>query len=317
MTVTAKIILDSVSEEGIRLTTFQLRYPRFIHAELMTHRVFSRNASSSRAIPVKKIIQDILEDTAMPMYWGKNQPGMQAFEETDEPVFFRDMSGGYALSREQAWLRARDHAIEVARAFDGSGYHKQIVNRLLEPFAHITVVVTSTNYSNWFALRSHEDAQPEIKILSDAMLDEYRKSTPLLLKEGDWHLPYITHEDRVAAAALDFEVVNKDVANGIDRLFANNHYVLTDYPLNVLMGVSVARCARTSYKLHDGSPTTIEKDFDLFEKLLGSVPLHASPAEHQATPDYLYSGPQWKYPYYHGNFEGWVQFRKTLDGEFQ
>jgi hypothetical protein len=204
MTITAKIIADSVSPQQVRLTTIQLRYPRFIHAEFMTHRVFSRNASSSRAIPVDRLIKDVMEDPAMPIYWGKNQKGMQAEQECDTPVQYgiiprSNHIGAWNeaayITNEEAWLKARDNAVGMARAFTQAGYHKQIVNRLLEPFCHINVVVTATEWSNFFALRDHEGAQPEIRELAQWMKEAMKRSTPHRLEPGDWHVPYLTEEE--------------------------------------------------------------------------------------------------------------------------
>ena len=144
MTITAKIIEDSISPTRARLVTYQLRYPRFIHAELMTHRLFSRNASSSRAIPVQRLLADIEEDPAMPVHWGVNQKGMQAHEEMD----------AFQISAAKAlWLEARDNALSYARALDGMGLHKQLTNRITEPWAHISVVCTATEWDNFFMLR--------------------------------------------------------------------------------------------------------------------------------------------------------------------
>ena len=281
MTITAKIIEDSISDQGIRLTTLQLRYPRFIHSEVMTHRVFSRNASSSRAIPVKKLISDIIEDTAMPIHWGKNQPGMQANEEHYDLVKISDSE---SLSREDAWLKARDSAVEIAVHFMNAGYHKQIVNRILEPFSHISVVCTATDFNNFFALRSHKDAQPEIKCLSDRMKEALEISTPTFLKNGEWHLPYVLEHEK-------------------------------DFSLDIKRKISVARCARVSYLKHDGTKPDINKDVELHDTLVVSTPLHASPAEHQATPDIkLNSG--WENPDKHGNLRGYIQYRKTLPFEY-
>lgn len=308
MTITAKIIEDSITRDGLRLTTMQLRYPRMIHAEVMTHRVFSRNASSSRAIPVSKVIEDVMTDPAMPSHWGKNQPGMQAEEEHNALIprvyVFTD------LTREAAWLMARDSAVEVAKQFAEAGYHKQIVNRLLEPFSHINVVVTSVNYNNFYALRRHKDAQPEIKLLADAMWEAQQASEPFLLKSGNWHLPYIRHKDTLAMNAYMTD-------KGMTNVMANYLY---DTLTSLLIKVSVARCARTSYLLHDGKETTIEADMGLYDRLLASEPLHASPAEHQATPDVKYRNSngdvKWFRGEKHGNLPGFIQFRKTLDGEF-
>jgi len=277
-TITAKIVADSMSPDGIRLTTMLLRYPRCIHSEFMTHRVFSRNASSSRAIPVERLIKDVMDDPFVPLHWGANQRGMQATKECDEPV----MLGLVNYGRVGAWLVARDRAVEVARSFSEAGYHKQIVNRLLEPFSHINVVVTATEWSNFFALRAHPDAEPHIRLLAERMAEAQRGSEPEPLGWGDWHLPFVTEPTGTAQDIL----------------------------------VSVARCARTSYLTHEGKPSTPEEDIKLAERLLGSVPLHASPAEHQATPDRRTEYPPfWEAPRLHGNLVGWVQYRKTLEGE--
>lgn len=307
MTIQAKIVAHSrhamFNNQNVGpvpdIVTFLLRYPRFIHAEVMTHRLFSRNASSSRAIPVKRMIEDVLRDPAMPIHWGKNQRGMQADGEHDYPIFldtFYDSDGvldhhTMEYGAEQAWLFARDRAVEVAKAFDAAGYHKQVVNRLIEPFTHINVVVTATNYANFFWLRRHPDAQPEIKALADAMWEALQASTPTILRPGDWHLPFVTDADKVRAG---------DIQD--------------------LIKVSVARSARTSYLTHDGREPDYDEDVSLYERLVGSAPLHASPAEHQAKADLpIFTGMNtvgWENEHLSGNFDpGYIQFRKTLPGE--
>ena len=304
MTITARVIEDSIGAKSPRLTTLQLKYPRFIHAELMTHRVFSRNASSSRAIPVEKMIQNILDDTAMPIHWGKNQPGMQAHEEQDALVFgscgYLDMVGS---TREEAWCEARDRAIEIATDFHNAGYHKQIVNRLLEPFMHIDVIVTATDYENFFWLRRHPDAQPEIKALADAMFKAMEASTPKLLSSDEWHLPYVTVTERAFVNSAENTIFSSVPTRTED-----------------LIKASVARCARVSYLTHDGKSPSAHADMALYTRLVGSEPLHASPAEHQARPDQqiwsTFDTPIWENPHLSGNFEpGWIQYRKTLPGE--
>ena len=280
MTTSARIILDSVSEAGVRLTTMELEYPRFIHAETMTHRSFSRSASSSRAIPVERMIQAVLGDTAMPLHWGKNQPGMQAREEHDALVTVPTETGGCRdVIAQEAWLEARDRAIEIAEAFAEAGYHKQIVNRLLEPFMHIKVLVAATDWDNFFELRDHPDAQPEMQILARAMRKAMAESEPGKLGSNEFHLPYITH--------ADYEEKR---------------------PSFDLIRASVARCARVSYLTHDGERPSIQKDIALYERLVGSRPLHASPAEHVAHP--LWGG----FPNARSrNFRGWVQHRVSLE----
>lgn len=297
MSIEAKVLCDSITPKGKRITTFQVRYPRFIHGEVMTHRVFSRNASSSRAIPVARVIADIRKDPAMPVHWGKNQSGMQAREE---------LSGWRLKAMKALWLGGMYTMTTLAGLANRLGAHKQIVNRMIEPWSHINVVITTTQVSNFFALRSHPDAQPEIKMLSDLMKAAYEASTPKLLKEGEWHLPYIRAADRQKAEDL--------IGYSVDELhrFKTVNHVEIDLVTHILIGVSIARCARTSYTLHDGAPTNFEKDFGLYERLLGSEPLHASPAEHQATPDDDDALVQ-----YHGNLDGFVQYRKLLVGECQ
>jgi len=315
MTITAKVIAKSRSPYHTMgapdIVTFLLRYPRFIHAEVMTHRVFSRNASSSRAIPVKRLIQDVIDDTAMPIHWGKNQPGMQADEQHSQRVLTTSIHPGFnhpkagqvpiSMSSTDAWNEARDRAIDMARAFDEAGYHKQIVNRMLEPFSHINVVVTATNYDNFYWLRRHRDAQPEIKALADAMFTADMAEEPRMLKDEEWHLPFITEEDR----HRDYPVQDG---------FGQIEYVPVDE--FDLLKVSTARCARTSYMTHDGRVPVFDEDLKLYRRLVGSEPLHASPTEHQAKNDQPLWGENyifWEAPSMSGNLdEGWIQFRKTL-----
>ena len=328
MTISAKIICDSISLDGIRLTTMQLRYPRFIHAEELTHRIvsttsemieiiypdgvmydrnLSRNASSSRAIPVSKLIEDNERDPVYPSFWGSNKPGMQAGEECNNlvNVFVDHETGSINLSREQAWDFGRNEMIRLAKAFADAGYHKQIVNRLLEPFSHINVLVTATNYENFYALRRHPDAQPEIHELADRMFEAQQASTPVPLEQGQWHIPYVDEWD-----------------------WCGKDPILTE---EQAIKISVARCARVSYLTHEGKKPDIEADLKLYDRLVGSTPLHASPCEHQATPDILHkvststlidgkvvggSELKWENPHQHGNLTGWIQYRKTLPNEY-
>jgi thymidylate synthase ThyX len=289
--ITAKIIADSVSDAGHRITTLQLCYPRFIHAEFMTHRVFSRNASSSRAIPVKKMLEMVRNEPAMPIHWGANIPGMQAHEELDAPVCNLALFGTKVnadVSAREAWIEAAARAADVAEKMMEAGYHKQVVNRLLEPFQHIHVVVTATEWDNFFALRDHPDAQPEIHELAIQMRKAMNLSVPKLLSADEWHLPYVTDEER---------------ADRCDE---------------TLVKISAARCCRVSYLKHDGSTATIEEDIDLCHKLAGSVPIHASPFEHQATPFKFQSDEEGEYDDRElmGNFYGWIQNRKVIEQEF-
>lgn len=233
----AKIILDSVAPCGKRLTTVEATYPRFVHSELMTHRMFSRNSASSRAIPVKKMLEQIRTDPAMPVWWGKSQTGMSADSQIE------DVEGA-----KKAWLQARDSAVVQAENLLALGLHKQLVNRVLEPFAWITVIITATEWNNFFQLRRHRDAQPEIHKIADMIYDVREASTPVV---REWHLPWIQEDEQ----GLDIELLKK---------------------------LSTARNARVSYLTHDGKRDH-SKDLELFEHLLtGSGTGHWSPFEHVA-----------------------------------
>lgn len=295
MTITAKVIAHSVAADAPDLITLQLRYPRFIHAEFMTHRVFSRNASSSRAVPVKRMIQDVIDDPAMPVAWGSNKPGMQAGEECTNLIEAWIGDAFYKLPAHAAWLEAREAAVDIAKGFADAGYHKQIVNRLLEPFGHISVVVTATEWDNFFDLRCHPDSDPTMRALAEAIRDAMPASEPRYLKRGWWHFPYVSEDEWDAV---------RDTIRPDHGGFAPDSYVMERLAM-----VSAARCARVSYLNHDGSQPDIEKDLDLAQKLLESK--HMSPFEHQAqapdpnAPDY---GTQ-----HWGNFTHWNQFRKMIE----
>lgn len=292
--ISAKIICDSITEYGNRLTTFELRYPKFIHQEFLTHRNYSRNASSSRAIPTKKYIEEVSnsELRALPIHWGVNKAGMQANEELSPE----------AISLvEQIWESAALSMVNYAKLLAHLKVHKQTVNRIMEPFLHINVVCTATEYANFFGLRLHKDAQPEIRYLAEQMWEEYKNSTPKLLSyvKGEWHLPYVFN--------------------------APDEQELVNLPIEVQIKISVARCARVSYKsFNTNKISSVDEDLSLYEKLLGQQPIHASPAEHQATPDVQiidnsqfggYQIMKWQHPDKWGNFRGWQQYRKFIPNE--
>lgn len=242
-----EILADSIGPSGKRLTTLVVTYPRFVHSELLTHRMFSRNSASSRAIPNEKLRERVTNDPAMPVWWGRNQSGMQAREE---------LTGSARTAAEVLWLEARDEAMKVSNALAAVGLHKQLCNRLIEPWMGITVIISATEWNNFFKLRCHPDAQPEIRAAAEAMREAMTKSTPSGLMSGEYHLPLVRAEDW------------------------NNE------PEEHHVKLSVARCARVSYLTHDGRRDP-KADFDLYERLKTSG--HWSPFEHAAraleTPD--------------------------------
>lgn len=280
--ITAKIIADSLSPDNVRLVTMQLEYPRFIHSEVMTHRVFSRNASSSRAIPVAKMIEAVRANPAMPIHWGKNQPGMQADGQLIDELLDR---------AKDRWMQAANAAADIAESMNELGLHKQVANRILEPFQHMNVVVTATEWDNFFELRAHPDAQPEIHELALQMRKAMDTSIPMSLRYGEWHLPYVNRY--------------RGEESGNSVIFYGDKGELS--VADAIM-VSASCCAQVSYRKLDDS---LEKARDIYERLIESKPAHASPFEHQATPSVgrLHYG-------LNGNFNGWIQNRKLIESNF-
>lgn len=267
----AKIVKDSISEAGRRITTFELKYPRIIHAELKTHRILSTNSASSRAIPVKRMIQSVIDETFIPWHWGANQPGMQARQEIGETA--KDLA-------KSIWVASANEAIHTARRLADLGLHKQIVNRVLEPYQYITTLVTGTEFNHFLALRNDDEAEDHFHDLAFMVKGELDRSKPELLSNGVWHLPYVTDEDH-------------------DRLHGTE----------TLIKLCVARCARVSYLTHDKKRPLLDEDLALYERLTTHWPIHASPLEHAA---YALQDPNER----SGNFKGWFQHRKQVEKEF-
>lgn len=321
--ISAEIIADSINIFGDRLTTFQLHYHRYIHSEFMTHRMFSRNASSSRAIPVKSMLEKIRDEPATPIHWGKNQGGMQADQEQDEAIYIEDyydylIKQGFSseladakayVSPKPAWKMFADKAACHARTMNASGYHKQIVNRLTEPFQFMNVVCSATDYDNFFFLRCHPDAQPEIQELAECMYRAREQSVPEELREGQWHTPYVDHVRTYDTGEFTYVDENRV------RITLEN-----------ALKISASCCAQVSYRKND---TSLEKAISIYDRLIGMSPLHASPFEHMATPfsevehisrttsemSLSTCGIKNTGVQYCGNFRGWRQLRKTLKDE--
>jgi thymidylate synthase ThyX len=302
MAFAVKVLADSRSPAGHRLTTLETTFPRFILAEFNTHRVFSRNSASSRAIPIAKQLRRVLEQPYVPIEFGSNQPGMQAGP---------PLAGEAKLAAESEWLRARDSAVrhvlglvtspaEVpaeADLLDCLGQvedaikageqqpqwlnvHKQVANRLLEPFMWHTVIVTASEWDNFWNLRCHPDAQPEIRRVATMMREAIETSSPRDLGWGEWHLPLVADSDR------------EEIHSEED-----------------LIKISAGRCARVSYLTHSGR-RDYEADIALHDRLLESG--HMSPMEHPARPltaDELEKS-EWS-----GNFRGWLAYRKLIPNE--
>lgn len=306
--ITAKIIAHSIAPNGQVIVTWELEYQRFIHGEFMTHRLFSRNAASSRAIPVKTIIDQVRNNPAMPIHWGLNQSGMQA-----KSVLSDALTG----SAKYLWKKAAHFAANIAEALTKVGLHKQATNRILEPFQTMKTVMTATCMDNFFWLRNHEDAQPEIRELARLMWEALQKSVPQKLNPGEWHVPYVC--------------VVRPFTGPLQYWDLRDAKQLT---LEQAIAISSSCCAQVSYRKLDDS---LEKAELVYKRLVDSEPVHASPFEHQATP--MTERHTWKFEYtdadkyvthggkiwpdgvthmdkdgnfWSGNFIGWIQHRQLI-----
>ena len=306
--ITAKIVKDSVSESGQRITTFELEYMRYIHVELLTHRMLSKNCSSSRAIPIEKMLGYIKNNMAVPVYVGRNKSGMQAVEEIEdkEPAlrFWKD-----------SFYQVED---SVNKLLDLK-VHKQIANRLTEPYQMMKVVCTATEWDNFFNLRIDKDAQPELVMLADKMFNAMQDSTPKTLKSGQWHLPYVD----------SIEYVESDGGYG---KYENNqwyHIEGNGIALEDAIKISVASCAAVSYRTEN---MTLAKADKIFDMLINAENLHSSPFEHVAKPiSDIFNSEKientsnpytWEKGITHmrrdgklcsGNFTSWIQYRHLLN----
>lgn len=310
--ITAKVICDSFSESGKRITTFELEYPRYIHCELLTHRMLSKNCSSSRAIPIEKMLGYIENNMAVPVYLGRNKSGMQAVEEIEDKE-----------SALRFWKNSFVWVKSTVNILTELGLHKQIANRLTEPYQMMKVVVTATEWDNFFNLRIDKDAQPELVMLADKMFNAMQGSTPKTLKAGQWHLPYvdsIESEEKPDVSSRDndqYYFLSDNDGNNLGEIY-----------LEDAIKISVASCAAVSYRTES---MTLAKADKIFDMLINAENLHSSPFEHVAMPmrfpemkdiamEKFVSG--WDEGVTHmrrdgnmcsGNFTGWIQYRHLLN----
>jgi len=295
--ISAKITQDSIAN-NVRIITYELDYHRYIHAELMTHRLFSRNAASSRAVPVRVMLEHITNNPAIPTYWGANQAGMSSKEE---------LTGKFLEDAKFAWEKAIHQSVANSLELSDCGLHKQLANRPTEWAQIMKTVVTMTEDANWFWLRDHKDAQPEIAALAKAMLEAKDASIPMQLRAGDLHVPYVQRRQdesgQVSYSTDEFKTT-------LDKQTA--------------LTISASCCAQVSYRKSDDS---LEKAKMVYDRLILSEPVHASPIEHQATPmekaHIDATSGQWqegithvdrKGQFWSGNFRGWIQQRQLIAG---
>jgi len=295
----AKILAHHVGPDGQELLSYQITFPRVVLAEIVTHRVcyetieasytertadrdISKNSASSRAIPFDRMIKKVMDEPYMPM-WTLQQKGMQGANIYDQRIIDK---------ANERWLMARDGMIDDAAALYFIGVHKQDCNRLLEPWQHVTQIVTSARWDNYFALRCHEKAFPPFRDLARRMYLLKRHSIPKPLDYGEWHLPFTD-----------------------EKLFWQPEplrtYTLEELPFPLKS--SIAKCCWISYENHekDASVAAVLKTCD---SLAGSDgPIHSSPFEHQATP--MTKQVEGLFKRLRSNLTGWMQARKLLLGE--
>ena len=284
--IKATIAQDSTNSNGDRLLTFSLTYGRLIHSEMLRHRAASHSVKSSRAIPLKKYRKEVEENPYMPVKFGTNQKGMQAGEETDASA-----SHGKTVWKISAKIACLMHSM-----MEKANIHKEVANRILEPYVWVeeTLTVEHDALVEMGKLRIHEDAQEDIRVVIEMMLEAAEQNTPLLLKNDEWHLPYVVRKRNDDDDKLSY--------------FDNDGKILT---LDEAIVCSAARCARSSYANHDNSMTTHENDSKLADRLIGSDPMHLSPFEHQARP----FNDEKEKERFSSNFRHFFQQRKAIEFE--
>lgn len=246
----AKIIADSIYQDW-RLTTFEVRFWRPVLAEMNTHCVFARNSASSRAIPVTKQLAKVGSDPSLPVQWPGEKKGMQGGAE---------LEGQDLVDAHQLWGNVQNYTVESIHKYldehddPTTRLHKSLLNRLIEPWMWQTCVITATSYENFFDQRVSPLAQPELRTAAAMMHALHGFNEPEPLELGDYHLPYITFDDRTEGLTIQ-----------------------------ELVQISVARCARVSYLTQDGVRDH-SKDLEMYGNLTSATPMHASPLEHVATP---------------------------------
>lgn len=266
--ITARVVVDSITEAGKRIITIEAEYPRFILGEVNTHSAIEKNSSSSRAIPIRSMVAQIEENMAVPIYWGKSKSGMQATEE---------VSDFEQVKSKANWKRVFNYTRERVSDMSKDGLHKQVPNRLLEPFQMMKTVMTATDWDNFFNLRIHPDAQPEFCMLAYKIYKAIEASTPTLLREGEWHLPYVEIMQDEDVSKTYYLTWNADkTGTETDGYMYENRLTLEE-----AQRISASCCAQTSYRKSDDS---LEKADKIFDMLINADVLHASPFGHLATP---------------------------------
>lgn len=313
--ISARIVAKSKSAHSDTIiTTWEYDAPKCILAELNTHNMLVKNAQSSRAVPVKKVIEQIRNNPVTPVHWGSNQAGMVAGEEINQSIAMRTWDGGgYIHDRDSAWKETADTIAELMELWSDAGYHKQIVNRIGEAFTMVRGVITGTEIDNFFHLRYHKDADPYIQELAKCMWEAYEQAETEVLYEGQWHMPYYGD---------GYWKPNGSHTYGGTDLDINRH------TLEFALKCSSAACGQVSYRKLDLSEETVDR---VWNRLMTGDIIHASVTGHQATPmkepyneHWHTDGVKWQDGITHvdkdGNFwsaqfKHWIMHRKLIPNE--
>lgn len=332
-TVARVVAYSQAENSGTKLITFEYEAYRGILAELNTHGMLCKNAESSRAVPIKKRIEQIRTNPYVPIHWGSNQAGMVAGEEIDTPIkCWETKDSGKTietkeLSKEEAWNFTANYVADAMQAWDNAGYHKQIVNRIGEGFTTVKGVITATEWSNFWHLRRAPDADPAIKELADCMwkakCEVEEKGLVEVLKPGEWHTPYVYHTRDCLGNLMYMTQPFEPKDDG-------KVYVLPTVSLEEALKISAVACAQVSFRKLDTSEETVER---VWKRLMEGETIHASVTQHQGTPmsKYVYDSPvaTWEDlfsekgtshidkegEFWSGQFKHWVMFRKTIPNE--
>ncbi len=288
--ITAKILADSVSAFSAkrRLVTLDLTFPMFVQPQLLRHRAFSFSVQSTRAVPLKEQIRRVREEPCAPLRWGAAQRGMVAENVIDDATI---------QQARDAWEDAMLDAAAWAERFVELKVHQEVAARLLMPFQWCRMILSATEWNNFFALRIDPHAQAEIRLLAEAIRDAMAASTPKVLLSGEWHLPLVDDEDREWCEGL-LNKLEKEPGPHTDSVFRAARS-------DVMCLISAGRCARVSFLQHDGTRKPA-RDLELGKRLVQEG--HMSPTEHQAAPLADHNERS-------GNFVGFKQHRKIYEHE--
>lgn len=316
--IQVEVVLKSINVcNGQKIVTFKRTYPRIIHAEMLKHSMTKCNTASSRAIPVKTMNETILDEVAMPVRFGQNQAGMQdKGDKHDAPVVI----DGVAYRPQEAWSYAAKQAVKVSNAFAEAGYHKQVCNRLTEPFQFTVDVFTATELANLFWLRCDKDADPTAQVLAELMYEAYMDEDDWqCLTEGEWHLPFV--ECKHVDGEQSFFTWDVDTSGTETDGFMYEQPLTLEEAKKISMSV----CAQASYRKADSS---LEKALTVEQRLFTGNKVHASPSEHQAMAfdeecvldacdvegltHQDVNGNFWS-----GNLKGFVQLRQLIPNNYQ